>query len=1161
MIGGGFWRGACRPPMPSCPAAGGSRIGAVCGFAFAIVLPRRIRASLRAARHLERRCGVTTRRLRCGILSALVFVAATAIPAAVPLSDPPLFEQSLGAGEARDALPPLRPPVRSDTLWFGGDDGQGIAYEGGLWDWDAIVSDPFQGWTSIDRTCNPKVWFGWVEADSFVLHGDPCVPCLTDSCGMIWCGIHEDEALERDFVNGMGYANHMCQRALSPSFTVDPPADSISIGFLYFNDTETRYDYTHVYLLGRDAEEALIDELLVSSLDGEIGSPEAPASYLAGLSPGTLHPDVVTLRLELRMTSDGGWSDEDGHWESECGPFGADELALRVGATEALFAFNDGPQGWSFERCEGVGAFMEIVPEADWHAWLDEAGVLCECSIDGNALCFCDLEDSPFWPPGHAIGQEERAFSGVVPQPGIRPLATAVLARWDHYLYMPLSTGTFYRPGFTYYPYTSPQNPEEHWSPRMGQEVWYYGGDNPACHLTEADLTSPPDGTPMPSEWDSMRCVYEVSCSCDAFGVPPDYCQDEGDSWGSPLVDNWRVGIRSVVDGPVLTLETFHQFMDGFGQRFPLHLEPGDVGNVDIIYDHSRDDAEENDWLGDTAVVNGPYVEEEADRWCVDLCLRIARKGARQALVPGYAEWKTRFAGDPEIEYVCARLDSLETCMGVFANKYQTYFHESDPGFDPQFADLASEQEVLPDGIFSPGTQIDYYYRGYWYNGGAPAEEYTTLGPWGLDILPGMRPGLQDYDVVYPSVLYIDLYNRGSEYYVRAMLDALGLDYDIYDHLGASSCCDAPFSRSYGGTTFNPGGWGNNGMTLQQLLGYRLILFSIGSFGQGILTHNCTGPDEEPDLVLLRDWLHETECGFAELRRGLIMNGDQITSVLAGDPYPRAPEFAHQDLGVTLIADSYGEWNQDPAYCVYLEPVPEGGAFPPSLPGIALYGNGCPYLNQFNVLGLQPDVPGVLGNLRYWSYQQTGTHEFVDFAQVVRERVVPGEANWKSVVDGFSLHHLSERIAGIGCSSDSASVVRAGLMLLQPEITDWLSDPDDPFVAWRYPCLDSGLGDEERYSHLTGPVSHLYAARPNPFTRNAALRFRLGTAGRAALRIHDVTGRLVRVLLDGPREAGEHEIVWDGLDDAGRAVEAGLFWVQLAAPDGYRSCKRMLVLR
>jgi hypothetical protein len=49
--------------------------------------------------------------------------------------------------------------------------------------------------------------------------------------------------------------------------------------------------------------------------------------------------------------------------------------------------------------------------------------------------------------------------------------------------------------------------------------------------------------------------------------------------------------------------------------------------------------------------------------------------------------------------------------------------------------------------------------------------------------------------------------------------------------------------------------------------------------------------------------------------------------------------------------------------------------------------------------------------------------------------------------------------------------------------------------------------------------------------------------------------------VDGEMDAGEHSAVWDGADDRGRQVGAGVFWMQLATHSGYRSSKRLLVLK
>jgi flagellar hook assembly protein FlgD len=61
------------------------------------------------------------------------------------------------------------------------------------------------------------------------------------------------------------------------------------------------------------------------------------------------------------------------------------------------------------------------------------------------------------------------------------------------------------------------------------------------------------------------------------------------------------------------------------------------------------------------------------------------------------------------------------------------------------------------------------------------------------------------------------------------------------------------------------------------------------------------------------------------------------------------------------------------------------------------------------------------------------------------------------------------------------------------------------------------------------------------------------------LAIYDLAGRLVRTLVAGPLAAGEHEAVWDGCDDAGRAQASGSYLARLDADGGVRTVRMALV--
>ena len=57
------------------------------------------------------------------------------------------------------------------------------------------------------------------------------------------------------------------------------------------------------------------------------------------------------------------------------------------------------------------------------------------------------------------------------------------------------------------------------------------------------------------------------------------------------------------------------------------------------------------------------------------------------------------------------------------------------------------------------------------------------------------------------------------------------------------------------------------------------------------------------------------------------------------------------------------------------------------------------------------------------------------------------------------------------------------------------------------------------------------------------------------LRIYDVSGRLIRTLVDEPQTAGEKTVTWNGRDTQGRSVASGVYFYRLQAP-GYEKTLR-----
>ncbi|MCA9757536.1 MAG: S8 family serine peptidase [Candidatus Eisenbacteria bacterium] len=77
----------------------------------------------------------------------------------------------------------------------------------------------------------------------------------------------------------------------------------------------------------------------------------------------------------------------------------------------------------------------------------------------------------------------------------------------------------------------------------------------------------------------------------------------------------------------------------------------------------------------------------------------------------------------------------------------------------------------------------------------------------------------------------------------------------------------------------------------------------------------------------------------------------------------------------------------------------------------------------------------------------------------------------------------------------------------------------------------------------------LHTGAPNPFAQSTTMRFDLPKTTRVNIAIFDVSGRLVRTLVDREVDGGYHSIDWDGRDDLGKPVANGVYFTILQTPD------------
>ena len=85
-------------------------------------------------------------------------------------------------------------------------------------------------------------------------------------------------------------------------------------------------------------------------------------------------------------------------------------------------------------------------------------------------------------------------------------------------------------------------------------------------------------------------------------------------------------------------------------------------------------------------------------------------------------------------------------------------------------------------------------------------------------------------------------------------------------------------------------------------------------------------------------------------------------------------------------------------------------------------------------------------------------------------------------------------------------------------------------------------------------------AQPNPFAASAAIKYELSVPGSVRIEVYNVAGQRVRVLPEADQPAGRHEIRWDGMNDRGRTLPAGVYLITIENK-GARSMARAVKIQ
>ncbi|MFQ5602664.1 MAG: T9SS type A sorting domain-containing protein [bacterium] len=116
---------------------------------------------------------------------------------------------------------------------------------------------------------------------------------------------------------------------------------------------------------------------------------------------------------------------------------------------------------------------------------------------------------------------------------------------------------------------------------------------------------------------------------------------------------------------------------------------------------------------------------------------------------------------------------------------------------------------------------------------------------------------------------------------------------------------------------------------------------------------------------------------------------------------------------------------------------------------------------------------------------------------------------------------------------------------------------------FKLPAVDLGglLTDVDESPGVVGAPERFQLAQnyPNPFNPSTVINYTVPQAATIQLHVYNLLGQRIRSLFDGHRLAGEYKVQWDGRNERGEQVAAGIYFLRMETDKLTISRKMLLV--
>ena len=130
---------------------------------------------------------------------------------------------------------------------------------------------------------------------------------------------------------------------------------------------------------------------------------------------------------------------------------------------------------------------------------------------------------------------------------------------------------------------------------------------------------------------------------------------------------------------------------------------------------------------------------------------------------------------------------------------------------------------------------------------------------------------------------------------------------------------------------------------------------------------------------------------------------------------------------------------------------------------------------------------------------------------------------------------------------------------MNPERCQWEIDAVY-FTSFYKPREGFTTGVEDLDKERIPAAYELYNAYPNPFNPSTTISYTIPRSNNVNIAVYNIMGQKIRTLVDNRTSAGTHTLMWDGLDDAGRNVSTGIYFIKINSSH-FNSTKKVTLIK